>query len=141
MNLIQLDQNIFQYRVVEEISAMESLQYNFNTIRIATNNFSDANKLGQGGFGAVYKGRFPNGKEIAVKRLYKNSSQGELEFKNEVMLLAKLQHRNLVKLLGFGLERTEKILIYEFITNLSLNHFIFGMTTMLLIDCAAINFI
>ncbi|THG11931.1 hypothetical protein TEA_009552 [Camellia sinensis var. sinensis] len=86
---------------------------------------SDANKLGQGGFGVVYKGRFPNGKEIAVKRLSKNSSQGELEFKNEVMLLAKLQHRNLVKLLGFGLERTEKVLIYEFVTNLSLDYFIF----------------
>ncbi|KAI7999222.1 Cysteine-rich receptor-like protein kinase 26, partial [Camellia lanceoleosa] len=111
--------------VVEEISTMESLQYNFNTIRVATNNFSDANKLGQGGFGVVYKGRFPNGKEIAVKRLSQNSSQGELEFKNEVMLLAKLQHRNLVKLLGFGLERIEKILIYEFVTNLSLDHFIF----------------
>ncbi|CAL5423730.1 unnamed protein product [Camellia sinensis] len=87
---------------------------------------SDANKLGQGGFGVVYKGRFPNGKEIAVKRLSKNSSQGELEFKNVVMLLAKLQHRNLVKLLGFGLERTEKVLIYEFVTNLSLDYFIFG---------------
>ncbi|CAL5409669.1 unnamed protein product [Camellia sinensis] len=111
--------------VVEEISTKESLQYDFNTIRVATNNFSAANKLGQRGFGVVYKGRFPNGKEIAVKRLSKNSSQGELEFKNEVMLLAKLQHRNLVKLLGFGLERTEKILIYEFVTNLSLDHFTF----------------
>ncbi|CAL5412050.1 unnamed protein product [Camellia sinensis] len=98
---------------------------NTTSIPLELHNFSDANKLGQGGFGVVYKGRFPNGKEIAVKRLSKNSSQGELEFKNEVMLPAMLQHRNLVKLLRFGLERTEKILIYEFVTNLSLDHFIF----------------
>ncbi|CAL5409660.1 unnamed protein product [Camellia sinensis] len=110
---------------VEEISIVESLQYNFDTISVATDNFSDANKLGQGGFGAVYRGRLPNGQEIAVKRLSRDSGQGELEFKNEVMLVAKLQHRNLVRLLGFCLEGTERLLIYEYVTNSSLDHFIF----------------
>ncbi|KAF2291513.1 hypothetical protein GH714_025018 [Hevea brasiliensis] len=77
----------------------ESLQFDFGTVRIATNDFSEANKLGQGGFGTVYKGRLPNGQDIAVKRLSRESAQGELEFKNEVILVAKLQHKNLVRLL------------------------------------------
>nr|GMC83834.1 putative receptor-like protein kinase At4g00960 isoform X2 [Ipomoea batatas] len=81
--------------VVDDISTVESLQYNFGAIKTATNNFSDSNKLGQGGFGPVYKGKLPNGREIAVKRLSVNSVQGDLEFKNEVLLVAKLQHRNL----------------------------------------------
>ncbi|KAM5586044.1 cysteine-rich receptor-like protein kinase 26 [Rosa sericea] len=87
--------------------------------------FSDENKLGQGGFGAVYKGRLLNGQYIAVKRLSKSSAQGDREFKNEVMLLAQLQHRNLVRLLGFCLKEEERLLIYEYIPNTSLNHFIF----------------
>ncbi|THG01835.1 hypothetical protein TEA_013810 [Camellia sinensis var. sinensis] len=111
----------------DEISNEEPLQYDFDTISLATNNFSDANKLGQGGFGVVYRGRLPNRQEIAVKRLSNDSRQGELEFKNEVMLVAKLQHRNLVRLLGFCLEGTERILIYEFVTNSSLDNFIFEM--------------
>uniref|UniRef100_A0A5B7BSI8 Cysteine-rich receptor-like protein kinase 29 n=1 Tax=Davidia involucrata TaxID=16924 RepID=A0A5B7BSI8_DAVIN len=110
---------------MDEISSVESLQYNFDTIKVATDNFSDINKLGQGGFGAVYKGRLPNGQEIAVKRLSRDSGQGELEFKNEVLLVAKLQHRNLVRLLGFCLEGTERLLIYEFMPNGSLDHIIF----------------
>ncbi|XP_028112961.1 putative cysteine-rich receptor-like protein kinase 31 [Camellia sinensis] len=116
---------------MDEISTVESLQYDFETISVATNNFSDANKLGQGGFGVVYWGRLPNRQEIAVKRLSSDSGQGELEFKNEVMLVAKLQHRNLVRLLGFCLEGIERILIYEFVTNSSLNNFIFGMIVVL----------
>ncbi|XVE51191.1 hypothetical protein DITRI_Ditri02bG0019700 [Diplodiscus trichospermus] len=109
----------------DEITGVESLQFDFDSILIATNNFSDANKLGQGGFGAVYKGMLPNEKEIAVKRLSMGANQGELEFKNEVLLVAKLQHRNLVRLLGFCLEGSERLLIYEFVPNRSLDHFIF----------------
>ncbi|KAM3701600.1 hypothetical protein ACJW30_05G185800 [Castanea mollissima] len=109
----------------DQISVVECLQFDFGKIRVATQDFSDANKLGEGGFGAVYKGRFPNGQEIAVKRLSKNSSQGEIEFKNEVMLVAKLQHRHLVRLLGFCLEGAERLLVYEFLPNASLDRFIF----------------
>ncbi|XWS15623.1 hypothetical protein CRYUN_Cryun34aG0017300 [Craigia yunnanensis] len=110
---------------VDEVMRAESLQFDFATVRAATDNFSDANKLGQGGFGAVYKGQLPNGQEVAVKRLSRDSGQGGLEFKNEVLLVAKLQHRNLVSLLGFCLEGHEKLLIYEFVPNTSLDHFIF----------------
>ncbi|XP_028792879.1 cysteine-rich receptor-like protein kinase 27 [Neltuma alba] len=81
-----------------EIKPAESIQFNFRTIKVATNSFSDGNKLGQGGFGPVYKGKLSNGQNIAVKRLSGVSGQGDTEFKNEVLLMAKLQHRNLVQL-------------------------------------------
>ncbi|XP_019171526.1 PREDICTED: cysteine-rich receptor-like protein kinase 10 [Ipomoea nil] len=110
---------------MDEISTVESLQYDFATIRTATNNFSDSNKLGQGGFGVVYQGKLPNGQEVAVKRLSRDSVQGDLELKNEVILVAKLQHRNLVRLLGFCLERRERLLVYEFVPNASLDNFLF----------------
>ena len=71
----------------------------------------------------------PNGQEIAVKRLTKGSGQGDMEFKNEVSLLTRLQHRNLVKLLGFCNEGDEEVLVYEFVPNSSLDRFIFGETS------------
>ncbi|XP_076881050.1 cysteine-rich receptor-like protein kinase 8 [Bidens hawaiensis] len=108
-----------------DISTIESLQYNFRTIKAATNDFSESNKLGEGGFGSVYRGNLLNGQEIAVKRLSNDSKQGETEFKNEVMLVAKLQHRNLVRFLGFSLEGTERLLVYELMPNASLDNFIF----------------
>ncbi|KAM7493134.1 hypothetical protein LguiB_027743 [Lonicera macranthoides] len=110
---------------VIEITDVWSLQFDLGTIQAATNNFSKENKIGRGGFGIVYKGILANGQEIAVKRLSKSSRQGELEFKNEVVLVAKLQHRNLVRLLGFCLEGKEKILVYEYVPNKSLDYFLF----------------
>ncbi|KAH9803032.1 G-type lectin S-receptor-like serine/threonine-protein kinase [Citrus sinensis] len=78
---------------------MELPMFDWNTIADATDNFSWKNKLGEGGFGPVYRGMLTEGQEIAVKRLSKSSGQGVEEFKNEVLLIAKLQHRNLVRLL------------------------------------------
>ncbi|XP_010540946.1 PREDICTED: cysteine-rich receptor-like protein kinase 11 [Tarenaya hassleriana] len=112
----------------DDITAPHSLQFDFKTIEAATNQFSHSNRLGQGGFGDVYKGTLPNGSVVAVKRLSKTSGQGDREFKNEVVLLAKLQHRNLVRLLGFCLEGEEKILVYEFVPNKSLDYFLFDRT-------------
>ncbi|XP_020209151.1 putative receptor-like protein kinase At4g00960 [Cajanus cajan] len=112
----------------DEIKIAESLQFNLDTIRVATEDFSDSNKLGQGGFGAVYRGKLSNGQMIAVKRLSRDSRQGDTEFKNEVLLVAKLQHRNLVRLLGFCLEGRERLLVYEFVPNKSLDFFIFDPT-------------
>ncbi|MFQ6647986.1 hypothetical protein Gotur_021481 [Gossypium turneri] len=109
----------------DEITTVKSLQYDFNTIRVATDHFSDANKLGQGGLGAVYKGTLAGGKLVAVKRLSSDSKQGDLEFKNEVLLMANLQHRNLVRLQGFCLEGNERLLTYEFVPNRSLDKFLF----------------
>lgn len=112
----------------DEIKTAESLKFNLDTIREATGDFSDFNKVGEGGFGAVYRGRLSDGLMIAVKRLSRESSQGDTEFKNEVLLVAKLQHRNLVRLLGFCLEGRERLLVYEFVHNKSLDYFIFDQT-------------
>ncbi|KAL2326264.1 hypothetical protein Fmac_025322 [Flemingia macrophylla] len=95
------------------------------TIRKSTDDFSEASKLGEGGFGPVYKGTLPDGRQIAVKRLSQASGQGSEEFKNEVMFIAKLQHRNLVRLLACCLEENEKILIYEYMSNSSLDFHLF----------------
>ncbi|CBI18759.3 unnamed protein product, partial [Vitis vinifera] len=91
----------------------------------ATNNFHEANKLGQGGFGPVYKGKLPGGQEIAVKRLSRASAQGLEEFMNEVVVISKIQHRNLVRLFGYCIEGGEKLLIYEYMPNKSLDSFLF----------------
>ncbi|EXB97657.1 Cysteine-rich receptor-like protein kinase 25 [Morus notabilis] len=110
----------------DEITTIESLHFDFAEIEAATNKFSLDCKLGEGGFGEVYKGTLANGQEIAVKRLSKSSGQGVEEFKNEVLLLAKLQHRNLVRLFGFCFEGEEKLLVYEFVPNRSLDNFLYG---------------
>ncbi|KAK5831450.1 hypothetical protein PVK06_015248 [Gossypium arboreum] len=107
--------------------------FNFGTIAASTNNFSSDNRLGQGGFGPVYKGTL-NGKEIAVKRLSKSSGQGIEEFKNEVTLIAKLQHRNLVRILGCCIQQDEKMLVYEYLPNKSLDCFIFDESKRSLLD-------
>ncbi|KAK9268563.1 hypothetical protein L1049_000317 [Liquidambar formosana] len=108
--------------------------FSFADIVVATNNFSIENKLGEGGYGPVYKGELSNGQEIAVKRLSKTSKQGLEEYKNEVMLTAKLQHVNLVRLLGFCTQREEKMLIYEYMRNKSLDFYLFDLDRRLLLD-------
>ncbi|PIA54958.1 hypothetical protein AQUCO_00901099v1 [Aquilegia coerulea] len=115
-----------------EQGKLELPLFDFNTVATATNNFS--NKLGQGGFGSVYKGKLLDEREIAVKRLSTSSGQGEQEFKNELMLISKLQHRNLVRLLGYCISRKEKILLYEYMPNKSLDAFLFDPTKRNLLD-------
>ncbi|GKE09856.1 G-type lectin S-receptor-like serine/threonine-protein kinase, partial [Tanacetum coccineum] len=99
--------------------------FSLHEIVKATNHFSVDNKLGEGGFGPVYKGMLKDGREVAVKRLSETSQQGLDEFKNEVICIAKLQHRNLVKLLGYCVHGNEKILVYEYMANKSLDRLLF----------------
>ncbi|EOY29616.1 Cysteine-rich RLK 34 [Theobroma cacao] len=99
--------------------------FRFANIKAATNNFSSANKLGEGGFGPIYKGTLPGGQEIAVKRLSASSSQGLEEFQNEVTLTARLQHVNLVRVLGYCTEKEKKMLIYKYMPNKSLDLYLF----------------
>ncbi|XP_044471759.1 receptor-like serine/threonine-protein kinase SD1-8 [Mangifera indica] len=106
----------------------------FTTIKAATNNFSNDNKLGEGGYGPVYKGRLLKGQEIAVKRLSETSHQGLEEFKNEVELTARLQHVNLVPVLGICTQKEEKMLIYEYMPNKSLDFYIFDSDRWYILD-------
>ncbi|KAF3457341.1 hypothetical protein FNV43_RR01998 [Rhamnella rubrinervis] len=129
-----LDANITSEESPEEEKLEESRPhpdltfFDIRTLVTATDNFSATNMLGQGGFGSVYKGQLVNEQEVAVKRLSKHSTQGMQEFKNEVTVIAKLQHRNLVKLLGCCVHKEERMLIYEYLPNKSLDHFIFDAT-------------
>ncbi|CAL4992066.1 unnamed protein product [Urochloa decumbens] len=108
--------------------------YDFLLVLEATNYFSEENKLGQGGFGPVYKGQLDDGLEIAVKRLASHSGQGFREFKNEIELIAKLQHTNLVRLLGCCSRGGERLLIYEYLPNKSLDFYIFDEIRRTLLD-------
>ncbi|XP_031274642.1 putative cysteine-rich receptor-like protein kinase 20 [Pistacia vera] len=110
------------------------VEYTLNVIEAATNRFSVGNKLGQGGYGPVYKGILPDGQEIAVKKLSKTSTQGFEEFKNEVMFTAKLQHVNLVRVLGYCIDREEQMLVYEYMKNKSLDYFLFDPNRHCILD-------
>ncbi|KAH9803120.1 Receptor-like serine/threonine-protein kinase SD1-8 [Citrus sinensis] len=125
-NIVEKTENNRETDQVQNMD-LELPLFELATIANATDNFSINNKLGEGGFGPVYRGTLVDGQEIAVKRLSKISEQGLKELKNEVILFSKLQHRNLVKLLGCCIQGEEKLLIYEFMPNKSLNSFIFGL--------------
>ncbi|PIA29290.1 hypothetical protein AQUCO_06100063v1 [Aquilegia coerulea] len=102
-----------------------SLNFKFSTLHKATGYFDDANKLGQGGFGIVYKGVLADGREIAVKRLFVNNRNRAAEFYNEVNLISSVDHKNLVRLLGCSCFGPESLLVYEFLPNMSLDRFLF----------------
>ncbi|KAM1492033.1 hypothetical protein ACFX10_024011 [Malus domestica] len=104
---------------------MDALLIGLHTPKVATGNFSVAYKLGEGGFGPVYKGKLPDGQDITVKWPSHSSGQGLAELKTEVMLVAKLLHWNLVRLLGLCLEDEEKLLVYEYLPNGSLDKILF----------------
>ncbi|KAL6635000.1 hypothetical protein ACP70R_027671 [Stipagrostis hirtigluma subsp. patula] len=120
--------NAIRRAQIESLTSMSNSDLpllDLSSIHTATNNFSKENKLGEGGFGPVYRGVLGGGAEIAVKRLSARSRQGAAEFRNEVELIAKLQHRNLVRLLGCCVEKDEKMLVYEYLPNRSLDAFLF----------------
>ncbi|CAL2253726.1 unnamed protein product [Prunus armeniaca] len=113
--------------------------FSYASVMAATDNFSIQNKLGEGGFGPVYKGTLESGQEIAVKTLSRCSGQGTFEFKNELILISELQHTNLVRLFGFCIHKEERMLIYENMPNKSLDYLLFGTdpTRGLLLDWKA----
>ncbi|XP_065878906.1 G-type lectin S-receptor-like serine/threonine-protein kinase At1g11330 [Euphorbia lathyris] len=119
---------------INQVKLQELPLFTLQKLITATDNFHTKNKLGQGGFGPVYKGEFPDGQEIAVKRLSRASGQGFEEFMNEVVVISKLQHRNLVRLFGCCVEGEEKMLVYEYMSNKSLDAFLFDPGRKQLLD-------
>ncbi|RZC09279.1 G-type lectin S-receptor-like serine/threonine-protein kinase At4g27290 [Glycine soja] len=128
------DKSKTKENIKRQLKDLDVPLFDLLTITTATNNFSSNNKIGQGGFGPVYKGKLVDGRDIAVKRLSSGSGQGIVEFITEVKLIAKLQHRNLVKLLGCSFPKQEKLLLYEYMVNGSLDSFIFDQQKGKLLD-------
>ncbi|GMP74979.1 hypothetical protein CsSME_00032218 [Camellia sinensis var. sinensis] len=119
---------------LNQVKLEELPLFKFEKLAIATNKFHETNKPGQGGFGPVYKGKLLDGQEIAMKRLSRSSEQGLEEFMNEVVMISKLQHHNLVRLLGCCVEANEKVLVYEYMPNKSLDAFLFDPQKQKLLD-------
>ncbi|CAN6453186.1 unnamed protein product [Victoria cruziana] len=103
-----------------------NLHFSYSALEKATGNFNLDNKLGQGGFGTVYKGVLADGREIAVKRLFFNTRHRVADFYNEVNMISSIEHKNLVRLLGCSCTGPESLLVYEYLPNKSLDGFIFA---------------
>ncbi|CAJ2674378.1 unnamed protein product [Trifolium pratense] len=110
---------------IQNIATQEQRTFSYETLVAATNNFNVHNKLGEGGFGPVYKGKLNDGREIAVKKLSLGSNQGKTQFVAEAKLLTRVQHRNVVNLYGYCIHGREKLLVYEYISHESLDKFLF----------------
>jgi serine/threonine protein kinase len=100
--------------------------FSYEELIKATNGFSTLNLLGEGGFGSVYKGCLPDGREIAVKQLKIGGSQGEREFKAEVDIISRIHHRHLVSLVGYCIQDDRKILVYDYVPNNTLHFHLHG---------------
>ncbi|KAK9060240.1 hypothetical protein SSX86_020944 [Deinandra increscens subsp. villosa] len=116
---------LYDAKKLAKILTDSSLNFKYSTIEKATSSWDDANKLGEGGFGTVYKGVLPDGREIAVKRLFFNNKFRAADFYNEVNMISSLEHKNLVRLLGCSCSGPESFLVYEYLPNMSLDRFIF----------------
>ncbi|KAL0701406.1 hypothetical protein Bca4012_057528 [Brassica carinata] len=119
---------------IEKIAALEQKVFPFQVLVSATKDFNPTHKLGEGGFGPVFKGRLPDGRDIAVKKLSQASRQGKREFVNEAKLLAKVQHRNVVNLWGYCTHGDDKLLVYEYVANESLDKVLFKSNRRSVID-------
>ncbi|WOL20724.1 cysteine-rich receptor-like protein kinase 2 [Canna indica] len=103
------------------------LNFHCKDLKDATKNFSEENKLGEGGFGEVYKGVLKNGKTVAVKRMiFEQTSRAKEDFQSEVKLISNVHHRNLIRLLGCSRKGQDLLLVYEYMANSSLGRFIYG---------------
>lgn len=109
--------------------------FSYEELAMATDGFSDANLLGQGGFGYVHKGVLPNGKEVAIKQLKAGSGQGEREFQAEVEIISRVHHKHLVSLVGYCMTGAQRLLVYEFVPNDTLEFHLHGMYYLQQIKC------
>lgn len=101
-------------------------QFTYEELAIATSGFSKANILGQGGFGYVHKGVLVNGRVVAVKSLKSGSGQGEREFQAEVEIISRVHHRHLVSLVGYCIADSQRMLVYEYVPNKTLDFHLHG---------------
>ncbi|KAM6570474.1 hypothetical protein CsatB_018459 [Cannabis sativa] len=109
---------------------VKPLTFRYAELKTATNDFDSSNKLGEGGFGPVYKGTLEDGRVIAVKQLSLTSNQGKSQFVAEIATISAVQHRNLVKLYGCCIEGDKRLLVYEYLENKSLDQALYGMRIM-----------
>ncbi|XP_059444955.1 probable LRR receptor-like serine/threonine-protein kinase At1g56130 isoform X2 [Corylus avellana] len=118
----------------EEFLGIDARPYTFSYIELktATDNFSPSKKLGEGGFGPVYKGTLNDGRVVAVKQLSLASHQGKNQFVTEIATISAVQHRNLVKLYGCCIEGEKRLLVYEYLENRSLDQALFGDRSLIL---------
>lgn len=116
------------------------LWFSFEELSAFTNGFSAQNLLGEGGFGCVYRGCLPDGREVAVKQLKVGGSQGEREFKAEVEIISRVHHRNLVSLIGYCISENHRLLVYDFVPNNTLHYHLHGKTFFQLIDLQKQNY-
>ncbi|KAK1303090.1 Cysteine-rich receptor-like protein kinase 2 [Acorus calamus] len=112
-------------KMIISVLKKSSLNFKYSMLEKATGSFGEANKLGEGGFGTVYKGVLADGREVAVKRLFFNNRSRAMDFFNEVRLISSVEHKNLVRLLGCSCWGPESLLVYEYLPNKSLDRFIF----------------
>ena len=100
--------------------------FTYDELRVATDDFADENVLGEGGFGRVYKGHLPSGQVVAVKQLTVGGGQGDREFRAEVEIISRVHHRHLVSLVGYCIADKQRLLVYDFVPNGTLDVNLYG---------------